>query len=112
MSDPRRRIAALRAKAESTTFPAEAAALRAKADEMEAAQPKIPSRPAESIGYDWLLNVATTRYGARQGEVRFQGPDGGFYYRANTAPEDLDGPDAQWVTVTDINGRTYKTRIT
>ena len=39
MSDPRRRIEALRAKADSTTFPAEAAALRAKADEFEASLP-------------------------------------------------------------------------
>lgn len=37
MRDPR--IAQLRAKADSTTYPAEAAALRAKADELEASQP-------------------------------------------------------------------------
>lgn len=41
MSDPR--IAQLRAKADSTTFPAEAAALRAKADELEAREPKRPN---------------------------------------------------------------------
>lgn len=44
MSDSRRRIEALRAKADSTTFPAEAAALRAKADELEAALPPSPVR--------------------------------------------------------------------
>lgn len=38
VSDNRRRIAALRAKAASTTFPAEAASLRAKADELEGKQ--------------------------------------------------------------------------
>ena len=116
MSDTRRRIAALRAKAASTTFPAEAAALRAKADELEAALPRRAAQPQTSrIGsYDFLTNIIPQRYGARQGEMRFQGKDGGFYYRANVNvdPEDFDGPDVQWATVTDLNGRTYKTRIT
>ena len=39
-ADLRRKIAALRAKADSTTFPAEAEACRAKADELEASLPK------------------------------------------------------------------------
>lgn len=47
MSDPR--IAQLRAKADSTTFPAEAKALRAKADELEAKQPKQPSYSGQGM---------------------------------------------------------------
>ncbi len=42
MSDRRRIIAALEAKAASTTFPAEAEALRAKADELRADLPPEP----------------------------------------------------------------------
>jgi hypothetical protein len=40
VADRAHQIAALRAKAASTTFPAEAEACRAKADELEALEPK------------------------------------------------------------------------
>lgn len=53
MSDSRRRIEALRAKAASTTFPAEAQALRAKADELEASLPPPPVDPGCVYVSDW-----------------------------------------------------------
>jgi hypothetical protein len=52
MSDRRRQIAALRAKADSTTFPAEAEACRAKADELAALEPapKVQDGPVLAPG--------------------------------------------------------------
>ena len=78
MSDPRRRIAALRAKAESTTFPAEAAALRAKADELEASLPPEPQREPELVlhfTFDTTGNTfvnGTTAYAYSGWTIRFE----------------------------------------
>ena len=65
MADRRRQIAALRAKADSTTFPAEAEACRAKADELEAIEPKVGFRPgvtAESFDGIGAVNDFIRRY--------------------------------------------------
>lgn len=71
MADRRHQIAALRAKAASTTFPAEAEACRAKADELEALEPK---RATSGIGavddfmrrYEHVYEETTARPSASQ----------------------------------------------
>ncbi len=87
MADRRRQIAALRAKAESSTFPAEAEACRAKADELEALEPApsyVPPSPLMTGAGIW-------------------GDMGGITIRFNTT-----GPTiGQQVTVTNVQGQTY-----
>jgi hypothetical protein len=64
MSDDakRRKIKQLRALAESTTFPAEAASARAKADKLEAELPKSEPKPQQS---PWLDGLALAQQQAQ-----------------------------------------------
>lgn len=118
MTDRRRKIEALRAKADSTTFPAEAAALRAKADELAAQEPKRPpiydglsARQGEAAArfYDGIFNSQPTA--ANNVTIRFHGnffeQMGGILFTPPPWATVADDAAANRVRVTDVNGRTY-----
>lgn len=112
MSDRRRKIEALRAKAESTTFPAEAAALRAKADELAAQEPSYtpPSGINTGAAADWI--TAKVQPNVTYENIRFHG---NFFHEMGGITVNVAGfqfkvpPEkaTNRVQVTDVNGRTY-----
>jgi hypothetical protein len=110
MSDRRRKIEALRAKADSTTFPAEAAALRAKADELAKQEPvadrRAQSGPINTPGGGFYARPTA----ANNVTIRFTGnlfeEMGGIRVTQSWATA-ADDAVANRVRVTDVNGRTY-----
>lgn len=108
MADRRRQIAALRAKAASTTFPAEAEALRAKADELEAKEAPIRGT---GLRYEVLDEMADWRTAAKEW---FDRPGGTtIRIHGNTFADGLrihfDGAatNTHRVQVKNVSGRTY-----
>lgn len=115
MSDPR--IAQLRAKADSTTFPAEAAALRAKADELEAREPKRPSIQGQRLIYSWFdevrrpdpaMNDLYAKMAAtmKEADARFEARRAAD--RVGRTTVTIDG--VVYTKVTGVNGLSYWTR--
>ncbi len=99
MSDRRRRIEALRAKADSTTFPAEAEALRAKADELAA---KEPQRPQHAYAYDEASRISDAIWE----RIRQSAPVSPNVRIHSTADMAAETGFVQ-VRVTNVNGRSY-----
>lgn len=121
MSDRRRKIEALRAKADSTTFPAEAAALRAKADELAAQEPKPRDAAANYQAWMAAQEAAFRQPPPQQTPpqpqpkptVRYENVRvyGNFFEQMGGIRINFSGATAhdagQRVQVTDVNGRTY-----
>ncbi len=121
VSDRRRIVAALRAKAASTTFPAEAESLRSKADAMEGklragerSHQPLTRPPANASPFiDFARTYTGPSWAGVQIDMRITG--GRFFYQPTESPDDRkpgeERPGEGWMTVTDVHGNSHRERI-